>query len=124
MTNLRDTDIEKHRQIESELEREFTAGHTSSTKSYAISNRYVVKDEHTLGYEINPTLMGVLAGSIIKGGHDWKNGPVPITPGHTKLRPAKEADFHTFRVVVPIDFKDQKADELQRAAQGHPRMKI
>ncbi|WP_146187180.1 hypothetical protein [Novimethylophilus kurashikiensis] len=68
--------------------------------------RYVVKDDHTLGYlyYAQPTLMGVLFGSAIKGGHDSKNGPVSILPGHTKLRPATVEDFATFRVQVPPDF--------------------
>lgn len=69
---------------------------------------YVVKDGHTLGYLIDghPTLMGVLAGSVLKGGHDPKNGVVSIVPGHTKVRSAIEADFYTFRVVLPPNFTE------------------
>lgn len=66
---------------------------------------YVVKDEHTLGYlDGNSSLMSILAGSVIKGGHDWKNGPVAIVPGCTKLRRATVADFEAFRVQMPPDF--------------------
>ncbi|STQ90055.1 hypothetical protein EV682_109115 [Iodobacter fluviatilis] len=67
--------------------------------------KYVVKDEHTLGY-INdeyPGLMGVLFGSRLKGGHDWLNGPVHIT-SDTQVRSATKEDFETFRVVMPSDF--------------------
>lgn len=73
-----------------------------------MNTRYVVKDEHTLGFldETKSPLMGVLAGSALKGGHDPKNGPVAIVPGHTRLRPASEADFDAFRVAIPPDFKE------------------
>ncbi len=66
--------------------------------------KYVVKEEHTLGYLIEgqPGMMGVLAGSVLKGGHDWKNGPVPYFP--EELRPARKEDFEIFRVVLPPDF--------------------
>lgn len=75
---------------------------------------YVVKDEHTLGYLYgNSSFMGVLAGSVIKGGHDWKNGPVAILPGHTKLRRATVADFEAFRVRVPPDFDGGPIDEMR-----------
>lgn len=68
---------------------------------------YVVKDEHTLGYLIegHPTLMDVLAGSVLKGGHDPKNGVVAIVPGHTRIRPAAKVDFQMFRVSLPPNFK-------------------
>lgn len=73
---------------------------------------YVVLDEHTLGYllEASSQLMGVLAGSALRGGHDWKNGPVPITPGDPRIRPATLADFETFRVVPPPGFAADAAE--------------
>ena len=69
--------------------------------------KYVVKDEHTLGYMIEqmPGFMAVLHGSVLKGGHDWKNGAV-----HTfgsVIRPATEEDFKEYRVHLPPDFKEQ-----------------
>lgn len=70
--------------------------------------RYVVMDEHTLGYLIpeTPSFMGVLAGSVLKGGHDPLNGPAVIVPGHTKLRQATELDFKAFRVSLPPCFRE------------------
>ncbi len=74
---------------------------------------YVVKDEHTLGYFQNtdtiPTkiaFMGVLHGSVLKGGHDWKNGPVAFQPGYNKIRLATAADFDEYRVKLPPDWKE------------------
>ncbi len=74
---------------------------------------YVVKDEHTLGYFQNtdtiPTemcMMGVLHGSVFKGGHDWKNGPVVFQPGYNKIRLATAADFDEYRVCLPPDWKE------------------
>jgi hypothetical protein len=67
---------------------------------------YVVMNDNTLGF-INPTLlpgqMGVLHGSVLKGGHNWLNGPVLIAPSDV-LRPATLDDFKTFRVVPPPGF--------------------
>lgn len=61
---------------------------------------YYVLNENTLGYVYaeQPNRMGVLAGSVLKGGHDWRNGPVAIMPGIDKLRPATLADFDEYRV--------------------------
>ncbi len=63
--------------------------------------KYVVKDEHTLGY-LRGDQMGVLAGSVMRGGHDWKNGEVHTSGA--KIRAATLADFDTYRVQVPPDF--------------------
>lgn len=62
--------------------------------------RYVVKNENTLGYLLatNPPMMGVLAGSVLKGGHNPLNGPVLADPASDNLRPATKADFEAFRV--------------------------
>jgi hypothetical protein len=61
--------------------------------------RYFVKDGHTLGYVYDeaPGQFNVLHGSVLKGGHDWKNGPVAISP-ICKLEPATLADFEEYRV--------------------------
>lgn len=86
-------------------------------KVLEVSSRYVVMDEHTLGYldETSPWLMGVLAGSVLKGGYNPLNGPVSIVPGHTRLRQATEADFAAYRVVVPPDFKGEQASKPKGA---------
>lgn len=62
--------------------------------------RYVVKDNHTLGiiYDRQPHLMSVMAGSVIRGGHDWKNGPVAVDPNIDNIRPATLSDFDFYRV--------------------------
>lgn len=60
---------------------------------------YYVLDGHTLGfvYDEAPTQFNVLHGSVLKGGHDWKNGCVHISPV-CKLEPATLADFEEFGV--------------------------
>lgn len=59
----------------------------------------VVLDEHTLCYRVegSESLLGVLAGSVQRGGHNWLNGPVSIGPS-SKLRDATIADFDFYRV--------------------------
>lgn len=65
--------------------------------------RYVVKDEHTLGYvRGNSSWMGVLSGSVVRGGHSPFGGPVG-TFGAV-IRDATVEDFAFFRVCVPPDF--------------------
>lgn len=49
----------------------------------------------TVQHDSSP-LHGVLGSSLIKGGPDWRNGP--IRPDPAELRPANVEDFHTFRV--------------------------
>lgn len=63
------------------------------------NTKYVVLNENTLCYRIDGQdyHLGVLAGSVIRGGHDWKNGPVAVGPLDT-LRPATAEDFEFFRV--------------------------
>lgn len=59
-----------------------------------------VLNGHTLGYvdpDQSDTLFGVLHGSVLLGGHDWRNGPVFLTAGDT-LVPATREDFDKFRV--------------------------
>lgn len=60
---------------------------------------YFVKDGHTLGFiqEARPGWFNVLHGSVLLGGHDWRNGPVPLTSLDT-LIPATAEDFDTFGV--------------------------
>lgn len=61
-------------------------------------SKYVVKNENTLCYrQEGSELLGVLAGSVIRGGHDWKNGAVSVGPSDT-LRPATLEDFDAYRV--------------------------
>ncbi|HDS1721705.1 hypothetical protein NPS53_09345 [Pseudomonas putida] len=61
--------------------------------------KYVVLNEHTLCYRIEatPTMLGVLAGSVRKGGHNPLYGPVSFTPRCT-LREATQKDFDEYRV--------------------------
>jgi hypothetical protein len=71
-----------------------------------MSAKYVVMNEHTLGYiglSAGEEQMAVLFGSIFKGGYDWKYGPV-LTFGKT-LRPATVEDFKEYRVSIPSDFQ-------------------
>lgn len=60
---------------------------------------YFVKNSNTLGYMAagDNTTFGVLAGSVIRGGDDWKNGPTIVTPSDV-LVPATKADFDLYRV--------------------------
>lgn len=60
---------------------------------------YHVMNENTLGFILptQPGYLSVLHGSVLKGGHDWKNGPVPIS-SLDKLRDATLADFDEYRV--------------------------
>lgn len=61
---------------------------------------YFVLNGHTLGYvniDRAPAQFNVLQGSVLLGGHDWKNGPVAITRRDV-LVPATIADFERFRV--------------------------
>lgn len=65
--------------------------------------KYVVKDENTLGYlQAGSPSMGVLRGSVLKGGHDWMNGPLSIEGA--SIRPATKEDFEAYRVALPPDF--------------------
>jgi len=75
---------------------------------------YVVLNEHTLGYVQTPDtrIMGVLHGRVLRGGHDWKNGGVAVTPGIDLLRPATEEDFDAYRVMPPPNFRPATPEEL------------
>ncbi len=68
-----------------------------------MSVKYVVKNEHTLGYiQEGSSLMGVFGGC-----------PVSIFEVDS-VRPATEADFHKFRVAVPPDFLSQDHQEQSK----------
>lgn len=73
------------------------------TKMKFVGTYYVVMAEHTLGYisDVQPNDMGVLAGSVVRGGHNHLNGMVSIVPGFDKLRIATEQDFKDYRVRPP-----------------------
>ena len=60
---------------------------------------YYVLNGHTLGYiqADHPTLFGVLAGSVVRGGHDWNNGPTIVSPSDVLVQ-ATHADFEAYRV--------------------------
>ena len=65
---------------------------------------YFVVNENTLCYW-RPCMtihLGVLAGSVIRGGHDWKNGPISF-PCFGTIRPATDDDFKTYRVQKGAD---------------------
>lgn len=58
---------------------------------------YHVFQENTLVYKHEGTFMyGVLGGSVLKGGRDWRNGP--ICCDETDLRPATKADFDEYNI--------------------------
>jgi len=73
---------------------------------------YVVYKEHTLGYLFGHgefLSLGILHGSVLKGGYDWKNGPISVPQSEMgSIREASEEDFASFRVTLPPDFKQRK----------------
>jgi hypothetical protein len=71
-------------------------------------SRYVVMDEHTLGYLIPemPGYIGVLMCSVLKGGDGPMHGNAIITLGRTQVRQATSEDFTSFRVVPPACFRE------------------
>jgi hypothetical protein len=59
--------------------------------------KYFVLNENTLGY-IDPIgRFDPLAGSVLKGGLDWKNGPISYF-SMDDMRPATLQDFEDYRV--------------------------
>ena len=64
--------------------------------------RWVVLNEHTLGviFNAHPDTLDVVEGSVLRGGHNWKNGPVWLAPTDA-VRAATQADFDLFRVQAP-----------------------
>lgn len=75
---------------------------------------YVVLNENTLGClrSDDARSIDVLGYSVVRGGRDWKNGPVPFSPGIDTLRPATRKDFDDYRVVLPPDFEEVAAEKL------------
>lgn len=65
----------------------------------AAQDKYVVLNGHTLCYRIEatPTMLGVLAGSVRRGGHDPMNGAVFFGP-NCELREATQQDFDDYRI--------------------------
>ena len=65
---------------------------------------YVVLKDHTLGYLFQEfeTLgkqglgLSIFRSLITKGGHNWRNGSIPISP----------LDFEHIRLATPQDFDD------------------
>lgn len=70
------------------------------SNTYAIRRcSYLVLNGHTLGYRLGGSAtLWPLAGSVLRGGHDPKNGPVAIMAGVDTIRPATLADFKAYRV--------------------------
>lgn len=69
--------------------------------------KYLVMDEKTLCYRLDPPqlfFVGVLAGSVLRGGCGPLDGTAAIVPNVTRLRAATEIDFEFFRVALPNDF--------------------
>ena len=71
---------------------------------------YVVVNENTLGYiqPERPSWFNVLHGSVFKGGRNWKNGAVPLSP-NDQVRPATLEDFDEYRVISPPGFGEGNA---------------
>lgn len=74
----------------------FAASNTTQTAEQA---KYVVLNENTLCYRIEatPSMLGVLAGSVRRGGHNPLYGPVSFTPS-CALREATQKDFDEYSV--------------------------
>lgn len=76
--------------------------------------QYVVYRENTLGYLFKTTneivMLGVLHGSVLKGGFNWINGPHVLLPADLQqVRIASTADFDDYRVCLPPDFVNHAA---------------
>lgn len=76
-----------------------TAIEATNVTPAAPQAKYVVLNGHTLCYRIDatPTMLGVLAGSVRRGGHNPMNGAVFIGP-NCELHEATQLDFDDFRV--------------------------
>mgnify|MGYP001205640134 CR=1 FL=1 len=68
------------------------------------STRYVVLNEHTLGY-LSGSMVGVLRSSVLRGApYTLEPGLVPLPRDPAAMRDATLKDFEDFRVAVPSDF--------------------
>lgn len=68
--------------------------------------QYVVYGEHTLGYLFKTPhgtiMLGVLHGSVLKGGFNDFGGPHVLSPADLRyVRIASAADFDEYRVCLP-----------------------
>jgi hypothetical protein len=68
------------------------------SRKYFSEGNYVVLNENTLGIILASRTVEVLAGSVIKGGHNPLNGPVAFNPSIDRARLATAQDFETFRM--------------------------
>lgn len=59
--------------------------------------RVVVHEGSTLCHRTPGGWLGVIAGDLLAGGRDWRDGAFPPAPGD-EVRPATAADFERFRV--------------------------
>jgi len=81
-----------------------------------MASQYFVCDEHTLCYQIEgDPMMGVLAGSVIRGGRNPLDG---VTHASTfrKIRPATVEDFAAYRVMPPRHFSQPTTGARETAA--------
>ncbi len=69
--------------------------------------KYVVVNDNTLGYiqPNNPNWIGILHGSVLKGGFNDLDGPIHKSQAKT-IRPATLEDFKVYRVVPPPHLKE------------------
>ncbi len=61
-----------------------------------MKTEYFVINENTLGFKIG-RMFQVLAGSVIRGGHNPINGAIILDPTD-KIRPATKQDFADYRL--------------------------
>lgn len=66
-----------------------------------MTSKYFVCDENTLCYQVEgDTMLGILAGSVIRGGRNPLDGVTHASTFRT-MRPATVEDFSSFRVMPP-----------------------
>jgi hypothetical protein len=71
--------------------------------------KYIVINENTLAYKIEGSpFVGVLAGSVVRGGHDPKNGSIAISPLDV-IRQATKEDFEFYNVSPDGHLKENAA---------------
>lgn len=68
-----------------------------------MTQKYVVKNENTLGFIVSEMQMQILAGNPLLGGQCWTEGTAAFLKND--IRPATIADFVKFRVMIPSNFK-------------------
>lgn len=73
--------------------------------------KYVVCDEHTLGYLMGNGWVGVLHESVLKGAAFSVHPGPKVVSQFSNVRPATLEDFAEFRVMVPPDFKPNDPKE-------------